>query len=140
VLLGLPLVPIVVVASAFTLPLTGTYGNLLVSHGDAIRSTYTRSGGRIVLDLSRVPASSLPPTIDVSMAVGSVEVALPPRGVRMEATVNIGDIQTRTNPGGIDVTDSFGDPNASTVVRVHVDVGEVRGWILHVREGKVGSG
>jgi phage shock protein PspC (stress-responsive transcriptional regulator) len=138
-LLGLPLVPIVVVASAFTLPLAGTYGDLFVNHSDSIRSSYTRSGGRIVLDLSRVPVSSLPPTIDISMAVGSVDVALPPDGVRMQATVNIGDIQTRQNPGGIDVANSFGDPNALTVVRVHVDVGEVHGWIVHMRNANVGT-
>jgi phage shock protein PspC (stress-responsive transcriptional regulator) len=139
VLIGLPLVPIVVAASAFTLPIDGTYGDLFVNRGDAIRSSYTRSGGRIALDLSRVPAASLPPTIDVSMAVGTVEVALPPDGVRMDATVNIGDIQTRRNPAGIDVANSFGDPNAATVVRVHVDVGEVRGWIVPVPTKKVGS-
>jgi phage shock protein PspC (stress-responsive transcriptional regulator) len=137
VLLGLPLVPVVVVASAFTLPITGRYGNLLVDRNDgAIHSTYTRSGGRIVLDLSRVPPSGLPPTIDVAMAVGSVEVALPEHGVRMQATVNVGDIQTRRNPGGIDVAGSLGDPNASTVVNVHVDVGEVRAWIVPTPSSK----
>ncbi|MGZ4148921.1 MAG: PspC domain-containing protein [Actinomycetota bacterium] len=130
VLLGLPLVPLVIVASAFTVPITGRYGNVYVDRrASQVQSSYARSGGQISLDLSRVDPSTLPPTIEVSMGVGSVDVALPRRGVRVEATVNIGDVHMARSSGGIDVEGSAGDPNASTVVVVHVDVGEVQAWV-----------
>jgi phage shock protein PspC (stress-responsive transcriptional regulator) len=129
VLLGLPLVPLVIAASAFTVPLTGRYGDVFVSRRDAqVQPSYTRSGGHVSLDLSRIDPGTLPPTIDVLLGVGSVDVTLPRRGVRVEATVNVGDVHMDRGAGGIDVRGTAGDPNASTVVRVHVDVGEVHAW------------
>jgi phage shock protein PspC (stress-responsive transcriptional regulator) len=134
VLLGLPLVPLVIVASAFTVPLTGRYGDVYVARrGAVIQPTYARSGGHVSLDLSRVDPSKLPPTIAVSLGVGSVDVALPRRGVRVEATVNLGDVHMSRSVGGIAVQGFAGDPNASTVVRVHVDVGEVQAWVAPYR-------
>lgn len=129
VLLGLPLMPLVIVASAFTVPLTGRYGDVYVDRRAAqVQSSYTRSGGRISLDLSGIDSSLLPPTIDIRLGFGSVDIALPRRGVRVEATVNIGDVHMDRSTGGIDVQGSAGDPTASTVITVHVDVGEVQAW------------
>jgi phage shock protein PspC (stress-responsive transcriptional regulator) len=127
VLLGLPLVPLVIVASAITVPLTGRYGDIDVNRGAArVQSTYARSGGRISLDLSHVLVAELPPTIDIRMGFGSVDITLPPRGVRVDATVNLGDVHMDESLGGIDVHGFAGDPNASTSITVHVDIGEVQ--------------
>lgn len=140
VLLGLPMVPLVIVASAFTVPLTGRYGDVYVHRDTAqIQASYVRSGGNISLDLSGIDPSALPPTIDVRLGFGSVDIALPSHGVRVEATVNVGDVHMARSTGGIDVQGSQGDPNASTVITVHVDVGEVQAWTA-VRPTKAGGG
>jgi phage shock protein PspC (stress-responsive transcriptional regulator) len=128
VLLGLLLVPLVLAGSAFTVPLNGRYGDVQVQQVTQVRSSYTLSGGRFGLDLSRMDPAKLPSVIDVRMGLGSVEVILPKHGVRVEATVNIGDVHMGRSAGGFDVVKSLGDPNATTVVRAHVDVGEVQVW------------
>jgi phage shock protein PspC (stress-responsive transcriptional regulator) len=126
-LLGIPLVPLVIVASAITVPLTGRYGDVHVGRNAArVLSAYARSGGTISLDLSHADPSELPAAIDIRMGFGSVDITLPRRGVRVDATVNIGDVHMGQNIGGIDVHGSAGDPDASTVVTVHVDIGEVQ--------------
>jgi phage shock protein PspC (stress-responsive transcriptional regulator) len=132
VLLGLPLVPLVVVASASTVPLNGVYEDITISRAAQVRPTYVMSGGRLELDLDRIGVQGLPAVIDVRMGVGSVDVVIPRHGVRVEATVNIGDVHLgrsgRGSRGGVDMSESFGDPNATTIVRVHVDAGEVQAW------------
>ena len=129
VLLGLPLIPIVLAASAFTVPLTGRWDDLTVRRPAQVQSSYELSGGRLQLDLSRMDPAELPPSIDVRMGAGTVEVVLPARGVRVAATVNVGDVHMAQSRGGFDVQGSHGDPNATTVVTVHVDVGEVQTWV-----------
>jgi hypothetical protein len=124
VVLGLPLAMVVVAASAFTVPMNGVYGDRTVARD--IQSSYVMSGGRLSLQLARVAPDQLPPVIDVRMGAGSVDVLLPPHGVRLDATVNVGDVHVGHSSGGFDVARSVGDPNASTVLRAHVDVGEIR--------------
>ena len=128
VLLGLVLAPFVIGASAFTVPLNGTYGDVSVTHLSQVRSSYELSGGRLGLNLSRMDPTQLPPAIDVHVGAGSVDVTLPPHGVRVVATVNIGDVHMGRSRGGFDVVGSMGDPNATTVVTAHVDVGEIQVW------------
>jgi phage shock protein PspC (stress-responsive transcriptional regulator) len=139
VLLGVPLIPIVLIASAFTVPLTGHTEELIVRHSAQVRSSYELSGGRLELVLWRIEPAELPPSIDVRMGAGSVEVVLPPRGVRVEATVNIGDVHMGQSRGGFDVQGSQGDPNATTVVTVHVDVGEVQTWVNPLPRARGGN-
>jgi phage shock protein PspC (stress-responsive transcriptional regulator) len=127
-LLGLVLVPVVLVASAFTVPMNGTYGDITVARSAQVRDSYVLSGGGLRLDLSKMDPAELPPVIDVQVGAGGVDVSLPPNGVRVEATVNIGDVHMARSRGGVDVVGSLGDPNATTVVVVHVDVGEVTAW------------
>ncbi len=127
ILLALPLVPLVVVTSAFTVPLTGPFGNAYApNRSGAVLPSYTRSTGDVTLDLSRIAPADLPQTIDVSVGLGTVEVVLPPSGVLVNADVHIGNVNVDRNATGVDVHGTAGDPNASTVVTVHVDVGEVR--------------
>jgi phage shock protein PspC (stress-responsive transcriptional regulator) len=140
VLLGIPLVPFVIFASAFTVPLNGAWGDTRIEHVAQVRAAYERSGGRFFLNLSRIDPASLPPVIDVRMAAGSVQVVIPPRGVRVEATVNIGDVRLHGDRSGTDVRQTLGDPNATTVVRAHVDVGEIDGWVLSHPKHAVGGG
>lgn len=129
VLLGLPLIPIVMASSAFTVPLNGAYGDVIVSRPSQIRDGYVQSGGRLELRLDGIDPAALPPSIDVRLGAGTVVVLLPPHGVRVDATVNVGDVHTtRRSHGGVDVAGSIGDANATTVVTVHVDVGEVQAW------------
>jgi phage shock protein PspC (stress-responsive transcriptional regulator) len=125
-LLGLLLVPVVLVASAFTVPMNGTYGDINVTRASQVRDSYVLSGGGLELDLSKIDPTELPPVIDVQVGAGSVDVSLPPNGVRVEGTVNIGDVHMGRSRGGLDVVGSLGDPNATTVVVAHVDVGEVQ--------------
>jgi len=127
VLLALPLVPLVIVTSAFTVPLTGPFGNAYVSNTSAkVLPSYTRSAGDVTLDLSRIPLADLPPTIDIAVGLGTVQVMLPPTGVLVNANVHIGDVQMNRRDTGVDVHGTAGDPSASTVITVQVDVGEVR--------------
>ncbi len=127
-LLGLLLVPFVLVASAFTVPMNGTYGDITVTRATQVHDSYELSGGGMRLELSKMDPAELPPVIDVQVGFGGVDVSLPPNGVRVEATVNIGDVHMARSRGGVDVVGSLGDPNATTVVVVHVDVGEVQAW------------
>ena len=127
-LLGLLLVPVVVATSAFTVPMNGTYADIHVTRATQVRDSYVLSGGALRLDLSSIDPAELPAVIDVQMGAGSVEVTLPANGVRVEATVNIGDVHMGRTRGGVDVVGSLGDPNATTVVVTHVDVGEVQAW------------
>jgi hypothetical protein len=128
VLLGLLLVPVVMAASAFTVPLNGSWGDVNVSRLTQLRSSYVQSGGRLSLDLSRLDVAALPPSIDVRLGAGTVEVILPPHGVRVDATVNVGAIEMGETKGGFDVANSRGDVGATSVVTVHVDVGDVHVW------------
>jgi phage shock protein PspC (stress-responsive transcriptional regulator) len=125
VMLGIPLTLIVIAASAFTVPLNGRWADTRVTHAAQLQTSYVRSGGHLTLDLAGMDPSRLPSTIDVRMGAGNVEVLIPPHGVRVEASVNIGKVRMRHTYGGVGPTGSLGDPNASTVVTVHVDVGEV---------------
>ena len=129
-MLGLLLVPVVVLASAFTVPMNGTYADIHVTRASQIRDSYVLSGGGLELDLSRIDPAQLPAVIDVQVGAGSVDVGLPADGVRVEATVNLGDVHMGRSRGGVDVVGSFGDPNATTVVVAHVDVGEVQAWYV----------
>jgi phage shock protein PspC (stress-responsive transcriptional regulator) len=140
VLLGLLLAPVVVAASAFTVPVNGIYGDISVSRATQVRSSYVLSGGGLSLDLSRLDPERLPSTIDVRIGAGSVDVTLPKHGVRVDATVNVGDIHMRRSVGGLDVANSMGDQNATTVVKVHVDVGEVRAWYGSAAPAKAKGG
>jgi phage shock protein PspC (stress-responsive transcriptional regulator) len=140
VLLAIPLTLVTTVASAFTVPMDGPYGDIYVDHrAQQVRAGYTLSGGTLVFDLTRMDPNQLPATIDARMGAGSVDIQIPRSGVRVEATVGIGDIhagsgRSRTlrvmdrDAGGFDIVRSLGDPNATTVVTVHVDVGEVQMW------------
>jgi len=129
VLPGLLLLPVVMAASAFTVPLNGRWGDVDVTRLDQLNTTYQQSGGRVFLDLSRIEVSSLPPSIDVRLGAGEVEVVLPRHGVRVDATVNVGAIDSvGATRGGLSLASSRGDASATSVVTVHVDVGNVRVW------------
>jgi hypothetical protein len=145
-LLGMPLVPLVIVTSAFTVPMTGPYGSITVNGfpGFAqLRSSYTRSAGDLSLDLSRIPRADLPPTIDIAVGAGTVQVILPSSGVRVLADVNLGYVGTELGSErestGVDVHGTTGDPQASTVVTVHVDVGSVQTWTGTRNPSKAGN-
>jgi phage shock protein PspC (stress-responsive transcriptional regulator) len=139
VLLGVPLSLLVIAASAFTVPLNGRWADTRVTHVAQLQLRYVRSGGQLTLDLAGMDLSRLPSAIDVQMAAGSVEVLIPPRGVRVEASVNIGKVRMRHTYGGVGPTGSMGDPNASTVVTVHVDVGEVDASVLRAPKPTKGT-
>jgi phage shock protein PspC (stress-responsive transcriptional regulator) len=127
VLLGLPLVPLVMVTSAFTVPLTGPFGNAYVSEGSRqVRTSYARTAGDVTLDLSRIPSADLPATIDVAVGFGTVEIMLPPTGVKVNADVHLGYVNMDRSATGADVHGTAGDASASTVITVVVDVGQVR--------------
>jgi len=129
VLFGLLLLPIVAAASAFTVPLNGSWGDVNISRVSQLRPSYEQSGGRLAIDLSRMEVTSLPSSIDVRLGAGEVEVILPPHGVRVDATVNVGAVDMGGGTrGGLELTGSRGDATATSVVTVHVDVGNVRVW------------
>ena len=129
ILPGLLLLPVVVAASAFTVPLNGNWGDVNVARLNQLRTTYEQSGGRLFLDLSGMDVSALPPSIDVRLGAGEVEIVLPRHGVRVDATVNVGAIDAAGGDrGGLSLASSRGDAAASSVVTVHVDVGNVRVW------------
>jgi phage shock protein PspC (stress-responsive transcriptional regulator) len=132
VLLGLPLVLVVVAASAFTVPLNGRWTDTRVERVSQLQAGYVQSGGQIRLNLARMDPSRLPSVIDVQMGVGTVEVRIPSRGVRVEASVNIGAVSLHGTTGGVGASGSFGDPTAATVVHVHVDVGQVSAYVQHI--------
>lgn len=132
VLLGLPLVLAVVAASAFTVPLNGRWTDTRVVRATQLHDSYVQSGGQITLDLARMDPSRLPSVIDVEMGAGTVEVHIPARGVRVEASVNIGAVSLHGTTGGVGASGSLGDPAATTVVHVHVDVGQVSAYVQRV--------
>jgi hypothetical protein len=150
VLLAVPLALVTTVASAFTVPMDGPYGDIYIDRAQQLRAGYTRSVGGFVFDLSRMDPKQLPAAIDVRLGVGSVDIRIPRSGVRVEATIGIGAIHTGSHlrrggwllnrdAGGFDIMRSLGDPNATTVVTVHVDVGEVQMWFAPVRAAKGAS-
>ena len=150
VLLAIPLTLVTATASAFTVPMDGPYGDIYVNRAQQVRAGYTLSGGRLGFDLTRMDLNQLPAAIDVRMGAGSVDIQIPRSGVRVEATIGIGDIHAGSSlprggvvlnrdAGGFDIVRSLGDPNATTVVRVHVDVGEVQMWFEPVPTSKGGS-
>jgi len=141
VLLGIPLTFIVITASAFTVPLSGRWADTRVTNASQLRSSYVRSGGHLSLDLARMDLSALPSSIDVRLGVGTVQIVIPPHGVRVEASVNVGKIRMPHTSGGVGVSGSLGDPNARTVLTVHVDAGEVDAFVrpaANVKKGIAG--
>ncbi len=139
VLLGLPLVLVVVAASAFTVSLNGRWADIRVVRASQLHAAYVQSGGRITLDLARMDPSRLPSLIDVEMGAGTVEVRIPSRGVRVDASVNIGAVSLHGTTGGVGASGSFGDPTAATVVHVHVDVGQVSAYVQRIHRPKGGG-
>lgn len=95
ILLGLMILPFAVVAGFVTAPLEGGVGDHRFAPATApeLRGEYRLVGGRLVLDLSAVEATSEPISIEASVAVGTLYVVLPvDAGIRLDAQVGAGDM------------------------------------------------
>jgi phage shock protein PspC (stress-responsive transcriptional regulator) len=93
IVLAILLVPLAVVASFVTAPLTGGVGDHRYTPANAaeLRSEYRSMGGRIILDLRDLNVTSGPIRIAASVAVGELVVILPPQAsVQVDARVGAG--------------------------------------------------
>ncbi len=95
ILLGLLLLPFAIAASFVTVPLEGGFGDQRFSPRSAaeVEEQYRLAGGELVLDLTRMDASSEPISIAASVAMGELAVWIPEdAALEVDATVGAGDL------------------------------------------------
>jgi hypothetical protein len=94
ILLALLLTPFAVTASFITTPLEGGIGDQRYAPVSAaeVRDEYRSLGGRLILDLTGLQASTRTVHISASVAVGQLMVILPPEAsVELRSRVGAGD-------------------------------------------------
>ncbi len=117
VLLGLPLIPILVLASAIGMPLIGRYEGVSVAptNAGALKPSYVRTGGSLRFDLTRLPKASRPAAVHAELGVGQISVTTNPCvPVEITAHANLGSIHFSDYVGtkgstvaGPNVSDAF---------------------------------
>lgn len=134
-LLALLILPVAVVAAFLTVPLEGGFG----SHEyqpqaiAEVAPAYHIVGGRLVIDLSRLPAGSQRVKLDASVGVGTMYVIVPKHAtVEITGTVQGGELWLLGRDHvGTDLSDHVseaGGAGADTLV-LTVDAGIGRVWI-----------
>ena len=95
VLFGLPLIPLVLLASVIPTPIAGRYENrrLTLRNAAQVQSAYQQSGGTLTFDFTKLRRGEHPGPIRATLGVGSIEVFLP-QGMAV-------DIQGAVGAGGI---------------------------------------
>jgi phage shock protein PspC (stress-responsive transcriptional regulator) len=126
ILLGLPLMPVVVVASIIPTPITGRYTDryLTVRKANQVQSTYQQSGGNLVFDFTKLSAGEHLPAIHATVGFGEIEVLLP-RGMSADITgaVGLGNVVTPTSSvNGLGVSTAFQRDGLSPI-RLVLEVG-----------------
>lgn len=100
ILLGLLLMPIVVIASIIPTPITGRYTDRYLTFRTAnqVQTTYQQSGGRLVLDFTKLGTGEHPAPIHATLGVGEIDVLLP-KGMSADitGTVGLGNVVTPTS-------------------------------------------
>jgi hypothetical protein len=131
ILLGLPLVPAVLVASVITAPLDGVWADRYFhpASASALATNYELSGTKMRFDLTSVRAGSKVDPIDVDLGVGVIQVLIDRcMPVSITGTAGIGEVRmvSRSSHGGFDVTDSLSTPGADPIrMALHVGIGSI---------------
>lgn len=135
--LGLLVLPLLLLAAAIRVPLSGEYGDRSFAPATAteLRPTYELSGGQIRLDLRQLDAFPADATVDVELGVGELVVWVPDDvDVDVDASVGIGAMELfgeRSDGFGVDdtVQRAGGDGVVDLVLNLDVGIGnlEVRG-------------
>jgi hypothetical protein len=89
ILLGLPLIPLALIASLITLPLTGSWEDRYYQPktAAAIHPSYQQAGGKMHLDLTNLAHYGAP--IQARLAIGSIDVVVP-RCAALDITASVG--------------------------------------------------
>ena len=96
VLFGLPLIPLVLLASVIPTPITGRYEDrrLTLRNAAQVQSAYQQSGGTLTFDLSKLRRGEHPGPIHATLGVGSIEVILAAgMAVDIRGTVGAGGLR-----------------------------------------------
>ena len=137
VLLGLPLIPILVLASAIGMPLIGRYGEVSVTatRANVLKPSYARTGGEMRFDLTALPSGARPAPMRADLGVGQITVTTNPCvPVVITAHANLGTIRFWGSNGpygadtaGPNVSSSFHTKGADPVrLDLHVGLGSIQ--------------
>jgi phage shock protein PspC (stress-responsive transcriptional regulator) len=147
ILLGLPLVPLVLVASVITAPLDGVYADRYIrpSGPSGLTTSYQQSGGKMRFDLTGLHSGSKMDPISVDLGVGSIQVLVDRcTPVAITGTSGIGEVRMlgALPRGGLGATGSADTPGSDPIRMVlHVGIGsiEVDRQPVPVKQGASGK-
>jgi phage shock protein PspC (stress-responsive transcriptional regulator) len=134
VLLGLPLIPLVFIASLIPTPITGHYEDRYLTPRNVgqVQSTYQQSGGTLSLDFTRLRRGEHPGPILATLGVGSIEVFLPKgMAVDIRGSVGLGSLRfAGTTVNGLGVSDEFHVSGSSPIqMTLELGFGEVNVYV-----------
>lgn len=134
VLFGLPLIPLVFIASLIPTPITGHYEDrhLTLRNAGQVQSTYQQSGGTLSLDFTRLRRGEHPGPILATLGVGSIEVFLPEgMAVDIRGSVGLGSLRfAGTTVNGLGVSDELHVSGPSPVqMTLELGFGEVNVYV-----------
>lgn len=124
--LGLLLIPVVVIAGIIPTPITGRYTDryFTIRRAAQVQSTYQQSGGRLVLDFTKLGDGEHPGPIQATVGFGEIQVVLP-KGMSADitGTVGLGNVVTPTsNVNGLGVSGALHRAGSSPI-RLTLEVG-----------------
>jgi phage shock protein PspC (stress-responsive transcriptional regulator) len=147
VLFGLPLIPLVLLASLLPTPITGHYEErrFTIRNAGQVQSSYQQSGGMLRFDFTKLRPNQHPGPISATLGVGSIEVLIPKgMAVDVRGTVGLGGLrfQNRT-VYGLGVSNELHLPGPSPVqMTLQLGFGEVDVSVVPAprRSARRGSG
>lgn len=96
ILFGLPLIPLVLVASIIPTPITGRYTErrLMFTNAGQVQSSYQQSGGQLTFDFTKLRRGEFPGPILATLGLGSIVVILP-KGMAadIQGSIGLGEIR-----------------------------------------------
>lgn len=95
ILLGVLLIPMVLVATMFPVPLTGSWGLHYVhlKRADQLRPAYRQAGGPLSIDLTRVATNEISAPIRAVVAVGDIQLTVTgDRPIVLRGRIGVGEI------------------------------------------------
>ena len=137
ILLGLPLVPLVLIASLIPTPITGHYTErtLTPRRATQLRDTYQQSGGTLVIDLTQLKEGEHPGPIEAMLGIGVIRILVTKNTpVDITGSVGIGILSLLGGPNvsGLGVTDSYRTGVFPIQLTLEVGIGEVTVFRIRV--------
>ena len=131
ILLGLPLIPVVLIASVITAPLDGLWTDRSIrpSSPSGLATSYVQSGSTIRFDLTSLHAGSKVDPVNVDLGVGQIQVLIDRCvPVSITGTAGVGEVRMVSRPpqGGFNATNSLDVPGADPIrMALHVGIGSI---------------